>query len=571
MLKTIYNNIKSNNLEEAFEIISKHEDTLKSLSDYWSLRGDLCFKINEVNLAMECYKKSLELDPLNSIPIMRLQELDKKYSRESIETIENKISISMYGSILKKLNLPINANNITFLKNSILKYKKDFTIYLDGFFYSNEFKISSIYFEDLFLEHIKNNNLIIILSRDYINDAKYVSDIGANKFSVLVQYKSNFYITDIDKRTIEEFKLDKRNNTVVFHRLNESDSNVTSLYKNIPDNLKGKYNRILLNDIQDFNINNMAKIPLLASISVSGHELFLQYPQPSLMHNIEVGHGTMPIKACGALDKIPNFAFSPSSYKKVDTLCVSSQMDLLMWRAITEIPVDKILVSGNPKCDFLMDSNGRKNLEKLLKTKLSNKKIIFNMPTFHKHEGSGRVNGSNDIDDFIKIPNFNYEEFDKFLGKNNYICVLKIHHAEQSLSNKTSKFKGFKNIYSISNSDFKKYNLDLYEVLNAGDLLITDYSSVYSDFIFMKKPIVFTNYDIEEYRNNRGITLEPYDFWTPGPKVTTQDKLESEISKSLNDLNYYKKKRDDLNKVFFKETDSNSSSRIWSYIDKIKR
>ena len=191
------------------------------------------------------------------------------------------------------------------------------------------------------------------------------------------------------------------------------------------------------------------------------------------------------------------------------------------------------------------------------------------MPTFHTHENSGRVNGDSSLNDFIKIPNFNYKEFDSFLEKNNCICVLKVHHAEQSLISNKNKLNNFKNIYAISNLDLKKYNLDLYEVLNSGDLLITDYSSVYADFLFMNKPIVFTNYDIDEYRNNRGIALEPYDFWTAGPKVKDQNSLQIELLKSLTDETYYLNKRTELKSVFFKYDDANSSHRIWEHINSI--
>ena len=83
----------------------------------------------------------------------------------------------------------------------------------------------------------------------------------------------------------------------------------------------------------------------------------------------------------------------------------------------------------------------------------------------------------------------------------------------------------------------------------------------------MNKPIVFTNYDLDEYRENRGIALEPYDFWTAGPKVQKQEDLEFEIKESLSNKDYYIKEREYLRPVFFKTIDNKSSHRIWDYID----
>lgn len=44
--------------------------------------------------------------------------------------------------------------------------------------------------------------------------------------------------------------------------------------------------------------------------------------------------------------------------------------------------------------------------------------------------------------------------------------------------------------------------MDLYEILPHTDLLITDYSSVYFDYLLLDKPIVFTPTDLGEYSKN---------------------------------------------------------------------
>lgn len=575
MLQNIYNQLATNKLEESFELLIQNETEYSNNSTYWSLRGDLCCLIKEFNIAISCYEKSLALDLFNSIPLNRLLEIFKSSNDidsynsyiEKQNLIKSNYLSKLLNVISKDLGIQINDSNLSYLNDTLSTLNHRWCFFNNDYFISNDEKIYISYFFDTDNDYLKRYNVLIPLNESYIENATKLIEHGVNEFSTIMLYNGKLYITAIDSSTINEFKQGNRNSTIVFHYLNEGDSNVFSLYKNIPEQFREKFSRILLKDTIDFNINNMAKIPLLASISVSGHEIFTQYPCPKLMHNIEVGHGSMPLKACGALDKIPNFAFSTNSYNKVDTLCVSSHIDLLIWRASTEINPEKILISGNPRTDLLIKSNGKKNLEKILKTKLDEKQIIFNMPTFHTHDNSGRINGNALLNDFIKIPQFDYKKFDNFLGENNYICILKVHHAEQSIISNTNKLRNFKNIYTISNIDLKKNNLDLYEVLNSGDLLITDYSSIYSDFLFMNKPIVFTNYDIEEYRNNRGLALEPYDFWTAGPKVTTQDLLQEELIKSLSDDTYYLDKRNSLKPVFFNYTDGESCSRVWEHIN----
>lgn len=355
--------------------------------------------------------------------------------------------------------------------------------------------------------------------------------------------------------------------TVTLNLFNAADANVYAMIKYMPEKYKNKYKLNVINGRDVFNIDNLVKVPLLSSVTVSGFNTFTSYPK--YIYNIDVGHASVIMKNCGILDKKhKNFGFTPKEYESIDKVCITSEMNMLIQSAFSAIPENKYEITGNPRTDILMLSDGRKNLEKLLDRDLKDKKIIFNMPTFHVHENSGVINGE-PINEGIKIKNFNYAKFDKLLGEHNTILISKVHHAEERLI--TSKMKGYKlkNILFVSNNDLEEKNLNLYEVLNCADILITDYSSIYGDFLFMDKQIIFTNYDIEQYRAERGLSLEPYDFWTAGPKVKTQEQLESEVVKCLYDENYYKEKRHELRDVFYKYKDSNSTLRVWNHIDKV--
>lgn len=41
------------------------------------------------------------------------------------------------------------------------------------------------------------------------------------------------------------------------------------------------------------------------------------------------------------------------------------------------------------------------------------------------------------------------------------------------------------------------------------DVLITDYTSAYFDFLLLDKPVVFNFYDFEEYSETRGFSFTP--------------------------------------------------------------
>lgn len=188
------------------------------------------------------------------------------------------------------------------------------------------------------------------------------------------------------------------------------------------------------------------------------------------------------------------------------------------------------------------------------------------MPTF-RSTAYGRNDGKQIWGyNIFGMKQFNDAKFDKFLEENNIILILKIHPNEEFKIIK--KLNNTKNIMLLRGDMLEKNEIDLYEILNAADLLITDYSSVYFDYLLLDRPIIFTPIDFKEYSETRGFILEPYEKWTPGAKVLTQETLEREIIKSLKDNSYYKLERENIRNIIHRYIDGESSKRIWDIIDK---
>ena len=58
---------------------------------------------------------------------------------------------------------------------------------------------------------------------------------------------------------------------------------------------------------------------------------------------------------------------------------------------------------------------------------------------------------------------------------------------------------------------------DTNEILAIVDLMITDYSSIFFDYLVTNKPIVFYTPDLDEYQSSRGMYIANRDL--PGPVV----------------------------------------------------
>ncbi|HML34227.1 CDP-glycerol glycerophosphotransferase family protein [Sporomusa sphaeroides] len=409
--------------------------------------------------------------------------------------------------------------------------------------------------------------IIIPYDEKYVEQVRLLADNGILECYVAAVNNSKPILIHIDKELMKKIRDKEYLTTITFSKYNAADSNIHALLTHAPEEyrLKYKFNVIYGKDV--WSLDNMVKVPLKSSVTVSGFATFLYYPK--FTYNIEVGHGGLQLKACGLMDKKDkNSGGNPGLFEKADCVCVASHLNMVVFSSFYAIPENKYEITGLPRNDMLYSPASRSNLEKLLDVDLTDKKIIFNMPTFHIVDQIGRVEGSTQLNDSFKIVDFGYGKFNEFLVKNNMICVSKVHHGEELSVSKKTKDRAYSNLFFINNDDLEKSSLDLYEVLGAGDILITDYSTVYNDFLFMNKHVIFVNADIEDYRRERGIILEPYDFWTAGPKVNTQDELQSEIVKCLSDLNYFRTEREKLLPVFFQTPDTNSVKRTWNVIDK---
>lgn len=221
-------------------------------------------------------------------------------------------------------------------------------------------------------------------------------------------------------------------------------------------------------------------------------------------------------------------------------------------------------ISGAPRNDFLFVKDSREKLFKLLNKEDVGQKIIVYMPTFRNFDKRKDVEVSSNIFGFQK---FDFDQFAKFLNDNNFEFIIKSHpifaRNFENLLERSSR------ISLIQSSELMNQLIDFYEVLGASNILITDYSSVYFDYLLLDKPIIFTPTDQEEYEVERGFILEPYEQWTPGPKVINQIDLQKEILAYKENSKDYKNFRSEIkNKVHYYQ-DANATERVWKFISRL--
>ena len=117
-------------------------------------------------------------------------------------------------------------------------------------------------------------------------------------------------------------------------------------------------------------------------------------------------------------------------------------------------------------------------------------------------------------------------------------------HPMQDIGN--NNFSHLKNIRFYSNNEFSK-KFDLYELLKQTDALITDYSSVFYDYLLLDKPIGFTEDDQQQYTGNRGFAVDNPNDFKPGMRICAKEDLVKFITDVALDIDDYKEKRKKIN------------------------
>lgn len=109
-------------------------------------------------------------------------------------------------------------------------------------------------------------------------------------------------------------------------------------------------------------------------------------------------------------------------------------------------------------------------------------------------------------------------------------------------------------------------NFDIYPVLRNTDLLITDYSSVFSDFLILDRPLVFYAYDYDEFRRRNRELYFDYSEFTPGPICRDSEELYEQLQLALVESeDASRHDRREIREYFFDNVDARSSERVADY------
>jgi CDP-glycerol glycerophosphotransferase (TagB/SpsB family) len=220
---------------------------------------------------------------------------------------------------------------------------------------------------------------------------------------------------------------------------------------------------------------------------------------------IQLWHAVGAIKKFGLKDRSIEFRTRiarrrfKNVYRKFNKIVVGSDAMANIFIEAFGLSNENILRTGIPRTDLFYDRELKKSAINNVKSSIKldeNKKVILYAPTYREKELSN-YNIRLDLD-------LLYREL-----KNNYILLVKLHPV---LKCQMNKIDSLYSDFIINVTDYPNIN----ELLLVTDYLITDYSSIPFEFALLNKPMIFFPYDLEDYKNDRGLWGE-YERLVPGP------------------------------------------------------
>ena len=214
----------------------------------------------------------------------------------------------------------------------------------------------------------------------------------------------------------------------------------------------------------------------------------------------------------------------PQLAEPYDLVLGTSEVTAARFQSAFGVSSDQIITTGYPRNDPLFAEAG--SLKYLLPEErdiiadtrshtTEGRRVLLYMPTFR--------DWNNNADRTIPM---DWAKLDAVLEAGGGVLYCKLHPSDQA---RLPSLDGSKCIHLLPSG------LDIYPVLRYTDALITDYSSIFFDYLLLDRPIIFYSYDLDEYQRFSRTLYDPYDEVTPGPKACSAQGLREIVAELLDD------------------------------------
>ncbi|MBI2642067.1 MAG: CDP-glycerol glycerophosphotransferase family protein, partial [Candidatus Wildermuthbacteria bacterium] len=244
----------------------------------------------------------------------------------------------------------------------------------------------------------------------------------------------------------------------------------------------------------------------------------------------------------------------PWVFRKPDYITTTSPIFQDIFASAFKVRKEQVFMAGFPKNDvYFANIPGaeigvdKETLSKLreLKKPGSQFKTVLYAPTWRDTGG----------DSFFEKPD-DLKALDDFLFEGHLFFFLKLHPLAQKSALAVLPGAEYRNIVFVDPDS------DADPLLPFVDILVTDYSGIYFEFLLLDKPVVFFPFDYEKYVTRDRELYFNYEEATPGPRVSTFPDLLEALRKTSHGWDEYGVLREKVRNMCYQYRQGNAADRV---------
>ena len=247
------------------------------------------------------------------------------------------------------------------------------------------------------------------------------------------------------------------------------------------------------------------------------HGALFNYAAPKRKLVVNLWHG-MPIKKIWR--GVPGSELPLSTY----LISTSAFFSNVLVQASGFNP-DRLLATGLPRNDFLTAARPA-SVDHVARLRGGADRLIFFMPTYRNSARGFMTQDGIETNTVLGLSEADARQLHSWLKKNH--CKLLVKPHPMSI-NAGKPFEDDEHWAMVDEQALFERGVGLYELLAQVDLLVTDVSSVYVDFLITQRPQILYFPDMERYEATRGLLLHPLEDYSPGPIAQTFSELQAHL------------------------------------------
>jgi CDP-glycerol glycerophosphotransferase (TagB/SpsB family) len=245
----------------------------------------------------------------------------------------------------------------------------------------------------------------------------------------------------------------------------------------------------------------------------------------------------------------------PELTERYDAVLATSDETATRFSGAFGLARERIIVAGYPRTDGLLatvpsrflPAAERAMVREFQEHGRAGRRVLFYMPTFR--------DWGNTADRVIPI---DWESLNRALCAHDGVFYCKLHPGDRA---------GLPDFSHLPRIRVLPSEIDPYPLLPHTHALISDYSSIFFDYLLLDRPIVFYPYDLEAYRQKSRSMYDDYEHVTPGPKAHDAADLERRIVALLSSYDeqasQYAAARGAVRRRFYAHVDDLASARLF--------